>query len=90
MDQTLGKPGSYLAGVDKAGNVKPMTIGARLYRVEQQVFIFTFRFLIYTRLIIRLKQILLMDKKLDQVLYVCNSMTSSSNYGDARSHGHIA
>lgn len=37
MDQTLGKPGSYLAGIDRAGNVKPMTIGARLYRVEQQV-----------------------------------------------------
>lgn len=37
MDQTLGKPGSYLAGIDRAGNIKPMTIGARLYRVEQQV-----------------------------------------------------
>lgn len=37
LDQTLGKPGSYLSGIDKAGNVKPMTIGARLYRVEQQV-----------------------------------------------------
>jgi len=37
LDQTLGKPGSYLAGIDRAGNVKPMTIGARLYRVEQQV-----------------------------------------------------
>ena len=37
LDQTLGKPGSYLSGMDKAGNVKPMTIGARLYRVEQQV-----------------------------------------------------
>ncbi|XP_045137998.1 potassium voltage-gated channel subfamily KQT member 1-like [Portunus trituberculatus] len=36
LDQTLGKPGSYLSGMDKAGNVKPMTIGARLYRVEQQ------------------------------------------------------
>ncbi|XP_063862280.1 potassium voltage-gated channel subfamily KQT member 1-like isoform X5 [Scylla paramamosain] len=36
LDQTLGKPGSYLSGIDKAGNVKPMTIGARLYRVEQQ------------------------------------------------------
>ncbi|KAG8035324.1 hypothetical protein G9C98_006770 [Cotesia typhae] len=38
LDQTLGKPGSYLAGIDRAGNVKPMTIGARLYRVEQQEF----------------------------------------------------
>ncbi|KAG5317429.1 KCNQ1 protein, partial [Pseudoatta argentina] len=37
LDQTLGKPGSYLAGIDRAGNVKPMTIGARLYRVEQQL-----------------------------------------------------
>ncbi|XP_018900946.2 potassium voltage-gated channel subfamily KQT member 1 isoform X1 [Bemisia tabaci] len=37
LDQTLGKPGSYLAGMDRAGNVKPMTIGARLYRVEQQM-----------------------------------------------------
>lgn len=37
LDQTLGKPGSYLAGIDRAGNVKPMTIGARLYRLEQQV-----------------------------------------------------
>ncbi|PSN38476.1 Potassium voltage-gated channel subfamily KQT member 1, partial [Blattella germanica] len=37
LDQTLGKPGSYLAGIDRSGNVKPMTIGARLYRVEQQL-----------------------------------------------------
>lgn len=37
LDQTLGKPGSYLAGIDRSGNVKPMTIGARLYRLEQQV-----------------------------------------------------
>ena len=37
LDQTLGKPGSYLAGFDRSGNVKPMTIGARLYRLEQQV-----------------------------------------------------
>ncbi|CAL4114133.1 unnamed protein product, partial [Meganyctiphanes norvegica] len=37
LDQTLGKPGSYMSGMDKSGNVKPMTIGARLYRVEQQV-----------------------------------------------------
>ncbi|XP_076299296.1 KCNQ potassium channel isoform X2 [Lasioglossum baleicum] len=37
LDQTLGKPGSYLAGIDRAGNVKQMTIGARLYRVEQQL-----------------------------------------------------
>ncbi|XP_039279397.1 potassium voltage-gated channel subfamily KQT member 1 isoform X2 [Nilaparvata lugens] len=37
LDQTLGKPGSYLAGIDRAGNIKPMTIGARLYRVEQQL-----------------------------------------------------
>ncbi|EEB20395.1 voltage-gated potassium channel, putative [Pediculus humanus corporis] len=39
LDQTLGKPGSYLAGIDRSGNVKPMTIGARLYRVEQQLFL---------------------------------------------------
>lgn len=37
LDQTLGKPGSYLAGIDRVGNLKPMTVGARLYRVEQQV-----------------------------------------------------
>ncbi|KAL5290059.1 KCNQ1 family protein [Megaselia abdita] len=35
LDQTLGKPGSYYAGIDKV--VKPMTVGARLYRVEQQM-----------------------------------------------------
>ncbi|XP_055384258.1 potassium voltage-gated channel subfamily KQT member 1-like isoform X2 [Condylostylus longicornis] len=38
LDQTLGKPGSYYAGIDRVGNVKPMTVGARLYRVEQQLF----------------------------------------------------
>lgn len=37
LDQTLGKPGSYLAGIDRVGNMKPMTVGARLYRVEQQL-----------------------------------------------------
>lgn len=37
MDQTLGKPGSYYAGMDRGGNNKPMTIGARMYRVEQQL-----------------------------------------------------
>ncbi|XP_026479169.1 potassium voltage-gated channel subfamily KQT member 1-like [Ctenocephalides felis] len=37
LDQTLGKPGSYLAGIDRVGNVRPMTMGARLYRVEQQL-----------------------------------------------------
>ena len=37
LDQTLGKPGSYLAGFDRTGNVKPMTVGARMYRVEQQL-----------------------------------------------------
>lgn len=37
LDQTLGKPGSYLAGIDRIGNVRPMTVGARLYRVEQQL-----------------------------------------------------
>ncbi|KAG5683162.1 hypothetical protein PVAND_012459 [Polypedilum vanderplanki] len=37
LDQTLGKPGSYLAGIDRVGNVKPMTVGARMYRVEQQL-----------------------------------------------------
>ncbi|KAL1116260.1 hypothetical protein AAG570_005755 [Ranatra chinensis] len=41
LDQTLGKPGSHLAGIDRSGNIKPMTIGARLYRVEQQVNAFT-------------------------------------------------
>lgn len=38
LDQTLGKPGSYLGGFDRAGNqLKPMTIGARLFRLEQQL-----------------------------------------------------
>lgn len=37
LDQTLGKPGSYLTGIDRVGNAKPMTVGARLYRVEQQL-----------------------------------------------------
>lgn len=37
LDQTLGKPGSYYAGIDRVGNVKPMTVGARMYRVEQQL-----------------------------------------------------
>jgi hypothetical protein len=37
LDQTLGKPGSYLAGIDRVGNLKPMTVGARMYRVEQQL-----------------------------------------------------
>ncbi|XP_076249487.1 potassium voltage-gated channel subfamily KQT member 1-like [Calliopsis andreniformis] len=54
LDQTLGKPGSYLAGIDRAGNMKPMTIGARLYRVEQQLSV--------------------MDKKLDQLVYVLNAV----------------
>ncbi|XP_058794578.1 potassium voltage-gated channel subfamily KQT member 1-like isoform X2 [Phymastichus coffea] len=54
LDQTLGKPGSYLAGIDRSGNIKPMTIGARLYRVEQQLSI--------------------MDKKLDQIMYVLNAV----------------
>ncbi|XP_044735735.1 potassium voltage-gated channel subfamily KQT member 1 [Chrysoperla carnea] len=54
LDQTLGKPGSYLAGIDRIGNVKPMTVGARLYRVEQQLSV--------------------MDKKLDQLVYVLNAV----------------
>ncbi|GLV37270.1 KCNQ potassium channel [Carabus blaptoides fortunei] len=54
LDQTLGKPGSYLAGIDRVGNVKPMTVGARLYRVEQQLSV--------------------MDKKLDQLVYVLNAL----------------
>uniref|UniRef100_T1IGW3 Potassium voltage-gated channel subfamily KQT member 1 n=1 Tax=Strigamia maritima TaxID=126957 RepID=T1IGW3_STRMM len=33
LDQTLGKPGSYLV----AGERKPLTVGARLFRVEQQI-----------------------------------------------------
>ena len=37
LDQTLGKPGNYHHGIDKEGHIKPMTIGARLYRVENQV-----------------------------------------------------
>ena len=38
--QTLGKPGSYHHGMDREGHIKPMTIGARLYRLENQVKIF--------------------------------------------------
>jgi len=37
LDQTLGKPGNYHHGIDKEGHIKPMTIGARLYRVENQM-----------------------------------------------------
>jgi KCNQ voltage-gated potassium channel len=37
LDQTLGKPGSYYAGIDRVGHVKPMTVGARMYRLEQQL-----------------------------------------------------
>ena len=37
LDQTLGKPGSYISSLDRNGGLKPMTIGARIYRVEQQV-----------------------------------------------------
>ena len=37
LDQTLGKPGSYHHGIDREGHIKPMTIGARLYRLENQV-----------------------------------------------------
>ena len=39
--QTLGKPGSYHHGMDREGHIKPMTIGARLYRLENQVNIFS-------------------------------------------------
>ena len=38
LDQTLGKPGNYHHGIDREGHVKPMTIGARLYRLENQVY----------------------------------------------------
>ncbi|GAB0092070.1 Voltage-gated potassium channel [Sergentomyia squamirostris] len=38
LDQTLGKPGSYLVGGDRSGDkMKPMTVGARLYSVEQKI-----------------------------------------------------
>ncbi|XP_050437627.1 potassium voltage-gated channel subfamily KQT member 1 isoform X3 [Adelges cooleyi] len=60
LDQTLGKPGSYLAGIDRSGNVKPMTIGARLYRLEQQLTI--------------------MDKKLDQMVYLLNVQTHRQQF----------
>ncbi|KAL4131311.1 hypothetical protein QTP88_008643 [Uroleucon formosanum] len=60
LDQTLGKPGSYLAGIDRSGNVKPMTIGARLYRLEQQLSI--------------------MDKKLDQLVYLLNVQTHRQQF----------
>ncbi|XP_059622249.1 potassium voltage-gated channel subfamily KQT member 1-like isoform X2 [Phlebotomus argentipes] len=36
LDQTLGKPGSYLVGSER-GAMKPMTVGARLYSVEQKM-----------------------------------------------------
>nr|XP_045602019.1 potassium voltage-gated channel subfamily KQT member 1-like isoform X1 [Procambarus clarkii] len=66
LDQTLGKPGSYLSGIDKSGNVKPMTIGARLYRVEQQL--------------------VLLDKKLDQMLFVCNALAQKSQQPELRNN----
>ncbi|KAK2712263.1 potassium voltage-gated channel subfamily KQT member 1-like [Artemia franciscana] len=39
LDQTLGKPGSWLISIDKGQHnvVKPLTIGVRLYRVEQEL-----------------------------------------------------
>ncbi|CAO1398778.1 unnamed protein product [Diamesa serratosioi] len=37
LDQTLGKPGSHLAGMSRVGHAKAMTIGARIVRVEQQL-----------------------------------------------------
>jgi len=37
LDQTLGKPGTYHHGVDRRGHIKPMTIGARLYRLENLI-----------------------------------------------------
>ena len=37
LDQTLGKPGTYNQCVDRRGQVKPMTIGTRLYRMESKV-----------------------------------------------------
>lgn len=58
LDQTLGKPGSYLAGIDRVGNVKPMTVGARLYRVEQQLGT--------------------MDKKLDSLTHILNSLVQKN------------
>ncbi|XP_068908480.1 potassium voltage-gated channel subfamily KQT member 1-like isoform X2 [Tenebrio molitor] len=58
LDQTLGKPGSYLAGIDRVGNVKPMTVGARLYRVEQQLGT--------------------MDKKLDALTHILNSLAQKN------------
>ncbi|XP_022182547.1 gamma-glutamyltranspeptidase 1-like isoform X2 [Myzus persicae] len=60
LDQKLGKPGSYLAGIDHSGNVKPMTIGARLYRLEQQLSI--------------------MDKKLDQLVYLLKVQTHRQQF----------
>ncbi|KAG0712784.1 Potassium voltage-gated channel subfamily KQT member 1 [Chionoecetes opilio] len=64
LDQTLGKPGSYLCGIDKSGNLKTMTIGARLYRVEQQL--------------------VLLDKKLDQMLFVCNALAQKTQLPEIR------
>ena len=37
LDQTLGKPGSCVKGINRIGKVKPLTLGARLFRVEQQI-----------------------------------------------------
>lgn len=72
LDQTLGKPGSYLAGIDRVGNVKPMTVGARLYRVEQQVDNnFPNQLLITKILFLQLGN---MDKKLDSLTYILNAL----------------
>ncbi|XP_015835058.1 potassium voltage-gated channel subfamily KQT member 1 isoform X2 [Tribolium castaneum] len=65
LDQTLGKPGSYLAGIDRVGNVKPMTVGARLYRVEQQLGT--------------------MDKKLDALTHILNSLAQKNQAAPLRS-----
>ena len=55
LDQTLGKPGNYHHGVDREGHIKPMTIGARLYRLENQVEV------IEAALLIQLDDVLLFD-----------------------------
>nr|WOE90268.1 potassium voltage-gated channel protein KCNQ1 [Scolopendra mutilans]WOE90272.1 potassium voltage-gated channel protein KCNQ1 [Scolopendra mutilans] len=58
LDQTLGKPGSYLVFGER-GSGKPITIGARLHRVEQQV--------------------MMLDKKTDQILYILNALAQKHN-----------
>lgn len=67
MDQTLGKPGSYnQCVIGKKGSIKPLTIGSRLYRMENQVKSFIKDKKKYKRLLFHVKMALI-ENKLEDV-----------------------